>query len=73
MTPMLMLNDARMRQAFSWLEQERTGTLGKLAENLGFSEQGHFTRFFQQHIGASPSQYRRVVDSYSPSNSVKGS
>ncbi|MCQ4313588.1 AraC family transcriptional regulator [Pseudomonas stutzeri] len=71
MTPMLMLNDARMRQAFSWLEHERTGTLGKLAENLGFSEQGHFTRFFQQHIGASPSQYRRVVDSYSPSNSVK--
>ena len=28
------------------------------------SEQGHFTRFFQQHIGAAPSQYRRVIDSY---------
>lgn len=64
MTPMLMLNDARMRQAFRWLERERSGTIGVLAERLGFSEQGHFTRFFQQHIGASPSQYRRVVDSY---------
>lgn len=65
MTPMLMLNYARMRKAFIWLEHERTGTLGKLAESLGFSEQGHFTRFFQQHIGAAPSQYSRVIDSYS--------
>jgi AraC-like DNA-binding protein len=53
-----------MRRAFAWLERERSGTLGLLSENLGFSEQGHFTRFFRQHIGASPSQYRRVVDCY---------
>lgn len=65
MTPTLMVNDARMRRAFSWLESERSGTLGLLSESLGFSEQGHFTRFFRQHIGASPNQYRRVVDSYS--------
>ncbi|MCS2607789.1 helix-turn-helix transcriptional regulator [Halomonas dongshanensis] len=64
MTPRLVLNDAKMRRAFTWLEQERNGTLGQLAENLGFTEQGHFTRFFRQHIGASPSQYRCVVDSY---------
>ncbi|AFT71137.1 AraC-family regulator [Alloalcanivorax dieselolei B5] len=65
MSPMLMLNDIRMRHAFRWLEHERVGTLCQLAETLGFSEQGHFTRFFQQHIGAAPSQYRRVIDSYS--------
>ncbi|HCE40382.1 MAG: AraC family transcriptional regulator [Alcanivorax sp.] len=64
MSPMLMLNDTRMRRAFTWLETQRAGTLGQLAEDLGFSEQGHFTRFFQQHIGAAPSQYRRVIDSY---------
>lgn len=64
MTPALVLNDARMTKAFHWLEHERIGTLGRLAERLGFKEQGHFTRFFRQHIGASPSQYRRVVDSY---------
>lgn len=64
MSPMLMLNDTRMRRAFDWLETERNGTLGQLAEDLGFSEQGHFTRFFQQHIGAAPSQYRRVIDTY---------
>lgn len=64
MTPTLMVNDARMRRAFAWLGRERSGTLGLLSESLGFSEQGHFTRFFRQHIGASPSQYQRVVDSY---------
>ncbi len=64
MTPTLMVNDARMRRAFTWLERERSGTLGLLSDSLGFSEQGHFTRFFRQHIGASPSQYQRVVDSY---------
>lgn len=63
-TPALMLNHARMRLAFSWLETRQSGTLGLLAEKLGFSEQGHFTRFFRQHIGTSPNQYRRVVDSY---------
>lgn len=64
MTPTLLVNDARMRKAFTWLESERSGTLGLLSEKLGFSEQGHFTRFFRQHIGASPNQYRRVVDCY---------
>ncbi|MDB6051937.1 MAG: AraC-family regulator, partial [Pseudomonas sp.] len=64
MTPTLLLNDARMRRAFAWFERESSGTLGLLSENLGFSEQGHFTRFFRQHNGASPSQYRRVVYCY---------
>lgn len=63
MTPTLLLNDARACAGFAWLERERSGTLGLLSENLGFSEQGLFTRF-PQHIGASPSQYRRVVDCY---------
>lgn len=73
MTPALVLNDARMTKAFQWLERERTGTLGRLSEALGFTEQGHFTRFFRQHIGASPSQYRRVVDSYRNDTQVKHS
>lgn len=72
MTPALVVNDARMRRAFVWLERERSGTLGQLSESLGFSEQGHFTRFFRQHIGASPSQYRRVVDSYNICKIDKG-
>lgn len=63
-TPTLVLNAARMQRAFDWLENERNGTLCLLSDALGFSEQGHFTRFFRQHIGASPSQYARSIDSY---------
>ncbi|MDX1817975.1 MAG: helix-turn-helix domain-containing protein, partial [Marinobacter sp.] len=39
-------------------------TLGNLSDSLGFSSQGHFTRFFRRHIGASPSQYHRTIDVY---------
>ncbi len=64
MTPNIFLNTARMSKALNWLADKRGGTLGELSEELGFSEQGHFTRFFQRHIGAPPSQYQRVLDSY---------
>tara|TARA_R110002167_G_scaffold204404_2_gene408468 strand:+ start:1331 stop:2197 length:867 start_codon:yes stop_codon:yes gene_type:complete len=64
MTPNMFLNTARMDKALFWLAKEDGRPLGVLSEELGFSEQGHFTRFFQRHIGASPSQYRRVLDSY---------
>lgn len=65
MTPQMMANIGKMQLAFQWLSDQRTGTLGNLSEALGFSEQGHFTRFFRRHIGASPSQCQKVIDSYS--------
>nr|WP_297461974.1 AraC family transcriptional regulator [uncultured Halomonas sp.] len=64
MTPQMLANISKMQSAFDWLSDNRAGTLGNLSETLGFSEQGHFTRFFRRHIGASPSQYQRVIDSY---------
>jgi AraC family transcriptional regulator len=33
--------------------------LMEIAEELGFSAHSHFTRFFTQHIGVSPSEFRR--------------
>lgn len=33
--------------------------LSKLSEELGFSAPAHFTRFFVQHLGCTPSQFRR--------------
>jgi AraC-like DNA-binding protein len=39
-----------------------------LSGELGFSAHSHFTRFFQQHLGAGPSQYRKVVDVYPPAS-----
>lgn len=65
MTPQMFANIGKMQLAFQWLSDNRSGTLGNLSESLGFSEQGHFTRFFRRHIGASPSQYQKVTDSYS--------
>ena len=64
MTPQMMANIGKMQTAFQWLSDNRACTLGNLSENLGFSEQGNFTRFFRRHIGASPSQYQRAIDSY---------
>jgi AraC family transcriptional regulator len=61
LTPNLYLNVLRMNAAFTGLTQSNV-PLATLSEELGFSAQSHFTRFFQQHAGVNPSQYRKVVD-----------
>jgi AraC family transcriptional regulator len=33
--------------------------IAEISDQLGFSTPGHFTRFFEMHIGVSPSDYRR--------------
>jgi AraC family transcriptional regulator len=38
-----------------------TRPLTEIAACLGFSAPGHFTRFFQQHTGVTPRDYRRAV------------
>jgi AraC family transcriptional regulator len=35
--------------------------VGRIASDLGFGEHTHFTRFFVQHIGMTPSEFRRVA------------
>ena len=35
--------------------------IGTISGDLGFPAQGNFTRFFQQHTGASPNQFQRVM------------
>ena len=64
MTPQMFANIGKMQIAFQWLSEHRSCTLGNLSDNLGFSSQGHFTRFFRRHIGAAPSQYQRTIDVY---------
>lgn len=63
LTPNLYVNVLRMEKAIEGLTQTRQ-PLVTLSASLGFSAQSHFTRFFQQHLGAMPSQYRKVVDVY---------
>jgi AraC family transcriptional regulator len=33
--------------------------LAEVAAQLGFEEHSHFTRFFAQHMGVPPSEFRR--------------
>lgn len=63
LTPNLYANVLRMEAAIDGLAHTQQ-SLVSLSDSLGFSAQSHFTRFFQQHLGAAPSQYRKVVDIY---------
>lgn len=63
LTPNLYVNVLRMEKAIEGLTQSRERLIS-LSDGLGFSAQSHFTRFFQQHLGAMPSQYRKVADVY---------
>ena len=65
LTPHLYVNALRMESALRTLACTDV-TLSRLSADLGFSAQGHFTRFFEQRIGTVPSQYRRVVSVLAP-------
>jgi AraC-like DNA-binding protein len=41
---------------------DKDETLIHIGDELGFSAQGHFTRFFKQHQGVTPSLYRQQVE-----------
>jgi AraC family transcriptional regulator len=63
LTPHVYANVLRMEAAIQGLAKTNQ-SLCSISESLGFSAQSHFTRFFQQHLGIVPSQYRKVVDLY---------
>ena len=46
------------------------GKIAELSAELGFSAQSNFTRFFLQHVGVPPSEYRRTAAGQAPSPSV---
>jgi AraC family transcriptional regulator len=59
-SPRVYANALRVETAVSRLRRQQD-EIGEIAEHLGFSAQSNFTRFFQQHAGTSPNQYRRVM------------
>ncbi|MGH8802669.1 MAG: AraC family transcriptional regulator [Casimicrobiaceae bacterium] len=61
LTPSVYANVIRMEAALQTLARSDEA-VGELSSRLGFSAPGHFTRFFQQHIGVAPSSYRRATD-----------
>jgi AraC-like DNA-binding protein len=60
LSPRVYANALRVETAVSRLRRQHD-EIGEIAEDLGFSAQSNFTRFFQQHTGTSPNQYRRVM------------
>jgi AraC-like DNA-binding protein len=57
-SPQHYIDWARMAVATRWLSTSDRPLI-ELADELGFSAHSHFTRFFTQHIGVSPSEFRR--------------
>ncbi len=59
-SPRLYANALRVESAVGRLRLQQD-EIGDISDGLGFSAQSNFTRFFQQHTGTSPNQYRRVM------------
>jgi AraC-like DNA-binding protein len=65
MTPHVYLNLVRMELAVKSVVHS-DDSLSAVSDHLGFSAQGHFTRFFRDHAGVNPSEFRRVARMGSP-------
>jgi AraC-like DNA-binding protein len=60
MTPHVYVNLLRMEMAVNSLVSS-ADPLCEVGGRLGFSAAGHFTRFFRDHAGVKPSEFRRVA------------
>jgi AraC family transcriptional regulator len=60
MTPHVYVNLLRTELAVTSVVQTAE-SLSALSGRLGFSAQGHFTRFFRDHTGVNPSEFRQVA------------
>lgn len=59
-TPQVFWSAVRVEEAIRRLAL-RDEPLTSVAMELGFSTPGNFSRFFREHMGVSPSRYRRVA------------
>lgn len=56
-TPLVFWNAVRIEQALQMIRRQEAMT--SLAFDLGFSTPGNFSRFFRDHMGVSPSGFKR--------------
>lgn len=59
-TPLVYSNVLRFEAAVKQLSQSRE-SVSDIAYDLGFSASGHFSRFFREHLGITPRDYRQKV------------
>ncbi len=67
LSPVLYINALKMERAFQAIATTDR-SLEAISVDLGFSAQGHFSRFFRQHQGVLPSHYRRNLELGQPRN-----
>lgn len=60
MTPHVYLNVLRMELAVNSVVHE-SDSLATVSDRLGFAAPAHFTRFFRDHAGVKPSEFRTVA------------
>lgn len=60
MTPHVYVNLLRTELAVASVVQS-DDSLADVGDQLGFSAPGHFTRFFRDHTGVNPSEFRQVA------------
>lgn len=60
MTPHVYLNLLRMELAVNSV-MHTDDSFASVSDTLGFSAPGHFTRFFCDHAGVTPSEFRKVA------------
>jgi AraC-like DNA-binding protein len=60
LSPRVYFNVLRLERAVEALVGGAV-PVADISTNLGFSEPGHFSRFFRDHAGVSPSEFRRVA------------
>jgi AraC-like DNA-binding protein len=58
-SPKIYLNVVRMERALDAVIHQ-DAPVSELSERFGFSEPGHFTRFFRDHAGVGPREFRNV-------------
>ena len=57
--PKVYLNVVRMEKAVDAV-LNRSVNISEISHQLGFAEPAHFTRFFRNHSGVSPREFRNV-------------
>jgi AraC-like DNA-binding protein len=64
-TPQVFWSAVRVEEAVRRLVQEEE-PLTSVALDLGFSTPGNFSRFFREHMGVTPSRFRRAASGTAP-------
>jgi AraC-like DNA-binding protein len=65
MTPHVYFNLLRMERAVQSVVHGQS-SFAAVSDELGFSAPSHFTRFFRDHAGVNPSEFRQVARMGSP-------